>query len=74
MEIFDMKPYAIEQRLQLRTPIYSESAAYGHMGRTPEIKTVEFVDGSGNKKSMEVKTFTWEELDYVDKVKAAFTI
>lgn len=72
IDIFDMKPYAIEQRLQLRTPIYSESAAYGHMGRTPETKTVTFKDGSGNVKEMEVRTFTWEELDYVDKVKSAF--
>ena len=70
--IFDMRPYAIEQRLKLRTPIYSGTAAYGHMGRKPEIKNVSFVDGSGNKKEMEVETFTWEKLDYVDKVKAAF--
>lgn len=71
-EIFDMRPYAIEQRLKLRNPIYSESAAYGHMGRKPEVKTVSFTDGSGQKKTMEVETFTWEKLDYVDKVKAAF--
>jgi S-adenosylmethionine synthetase len=71
-EVFDMRPYAIEQRLKLRTPIYSESAAYGHMGRTPEQKTVRFVDGAGRVKEMQVETFTWEKLDYVDKVKAAF--
>lgn len=71
-DIFDMRPYAIEQRLKLRTPIYSESAAYGHMGRTSETKTVSFKDGSGNIKTMEVETFTWEKLDYVDKIKAAF--
>jgi len=71
-EIFDMRPYAIEQRLKLRSPIYSETAAYGHMGRQPEIKTITMVDGAGNKKEMEVETFTWEKLDYVDKVKAAF--
>ena len=71
-EIFDMRPYAIEQRLKLRNPIYSESAAYGHMGRKPTVKTVSFTDGSGQKKTMEVETFTWEKLDYVDKVKAAF--
>ena len=70
--IFDMRPYAIEQRLKLRTPIYSESAAYGHMGRTPEVKTVSFKDGSGNVIEKEVETFTWEKLDYVDKVKEAF--
>ncbi len=71
-DIFDMRPYAIEQRLKLRTPIYSESAAYGHMGRKPEIKTVSFKDGSGNVKSMEVETFTWEKLDHIDKIKSAF--
>ena len=71
-DIFDMRPYAIEQRLKLRTPIYSDTAAYGHMGRTPEVKTVEFVDGSGNRKVMEVETFTWEKLDMVDQVKQAF--
>jgi S-adenosylmethionine synthetase len=71
-EVFDMRPYAIEQRLKLRTPIYSESAAYGHMGRTPEQKMVKFVDGAGRVKEMQVETFTWEKLDYVDKVKAAF--
>ncbi len=71
-EVFDMRPYAIENRLNLRTPIYSDSAAYGHMGRTPEKKTVSFSDGSGKVKTVEVETFTWERLDYVDKVKAAF--
>lgn len=71
-EIFDMRPYAIEQRLKLRNPIYSDSAAYGHMGRTPEIKTVTLTDGSGNVITKEVETFTWEKLDYVDQVKTAF--
>jgi len=71
-DIFDMRPYAIEMRLKLRNPIYSDSAAYGHMGRTPEIKKVVMKDGSGNRKEMEVETFTWEKLDYVDKVKSAF--
>lgn len=71
-ELFDMRPYAIEQRLKLRTPIYSEAAAYGHMGREPEVKTLRFVDGSGLVKDIEVETFTWEKLDYVDQVKAAF--
>ncbi|MCH2081666.1 MAG: methionine adenosyltransferase [Saprospiraceae bacterium] len=71
-EVFDMRPYAIENRLKLRTPIYSESAAYGHMGRTPEIKTVSFKNGSGEVKIIEVETFTWEKLDYVDAIKAAF--
>jgi len=71
-DIFDMRPYAIETRLKLRTPIYSETAAYGHMGRTPEKKKVTFVDGSGKSKTMSVETFTWEKLDYVKKVKKAF--
>ena len=73
-EIFDMRPYAIEKRLKLRNPIYSDTAAYGHMGRESEKKKVAFVDGSGNKKSMTVETFTWEKLDYVNKVKKAFKI
>ncbi len=72
--IFDMRPYFIEQRLKLRTPIYSETAAYGHMGRTPEIKTVTFTNPMGETVSQEVETFTWEKLDYVDKVKEAFQL
>jgi S-adenosylmethionine synthetase len=71
-EIFDMRPYAIETRLKLRNPIYSDSAAYGHMGRTPEIKTVSMTNGSGETIHKEVETFTWEKLDYVGKVKSAF--
>ena len=72
--LFDMRPYFIEQRLKLRTPIYSETAAYGHMGRTPEIKTVTFSNPMGETISEEVETFTWEKLDYVDAVKAAFNL
>jgi S-adenosylmethionine synthetase len=72
--IFDMRPYAIEQRLKLRNPIYSDSAAYGHMGRLPERKTLTFKDGSGQKITKEVELFTWEKLDYTDKVKAAFSL
>jgi S-adenosylmethionine synthetase len=72
--IFDMRPYFIEKRLKLRTPIYSETAAYGHMGRTPEIKTVTFSNPMGETVSEEVETFTWEKLDYVDKVKEAFRL
>ena len=70
--LFDMRPYAIEQRLKLRNPIYSETAAYGHMGRDSEIKMVTLTNGSGEVKTMEVETFTWEKLDHVDKVKVAF--
>ena len=72
--IFDMRPYFIEQRLKLRTPIYSETAAYGHMGRTSEIKTVTFSNPMGEIISQEVETFTWEKLDYVVKVKEAFKL
>jgi S-adenosylmethionine synthetase len=70
--IFDMRPYFIEQRLKLRSPIYSETAAYGHMGRTPEIKTVTFKNPIGEEVTETVETFTWEKLDYVDQVKEAF--
>jgi S-adenosylmethionine synthetase len=73
-EIFDMRPYFIEKRLKLRTPIYSETAAYGHMGRTPEIKTVTFTNPMGETVSQEVETFTWEKLDYVDKIKEVFSL
>ncbi len=73
-DMFDMRPYAIEKRLKLRTPIYSEAAAYGHMGRTPEKKNVTFKDGSGTVKTISVETFTWEKLDYVDKIKKEFKI
>ncbi|CAM3346863.1 methionine adenosyltransferase [Flavobacterium longum] len=71
-EIFDMRPYFIEQRLKLRNPIYSETAAYGHMGRKPETVTKTFTSPGGNDKTVTVELFTWEKLDYVDKVKAAF--
>jgi S-adenosylmethionine synthetase len=73
-DLFDMRPYAIENRLKLRNPIYSDSAAYGHMGRTPEVKKVTLTNGSGESITKEVETFTWEKLDYVDKVKKAFNI
>jgi S-adenosylmethionine synthetase len=72
--IFDMRPYFIEQRLKLRTPIYSETAAYGHMGRTPEVKKVTFTNPMGETVSEEVETFTWEKLDYVDKIKEVFKL
>ena len=72
--VFDMRPYFIEQRLKLRNPIYSETAAYGHMGRTPETVTKTFQLPNGAPKKVTVELFTWEKLDYVDKVKAAFGI
>jgi len=69
--LFDMRPMAIERRLKLRTPIYLETAAYGHMGRKSEVKTLTF-KSSNQEITHEVETFTWEKLDYVEKVKAAF--
>jgi S-adenosylmethionine synthetase len=72
--IFDMRPYFIEQRLKLRTPIYSETAAYGHMGRKPEVKEKEFVMPNGKVKRIKVELFTWEKLDYVGKVQKAFNL
>jgi len=71
-EIFDMRPYFIEQRLKLRNPIYAETAAYGHMGRKNEIVTKTFTTPDGRSVTKDVELFTWEKLDYVDKVKAAF--
>ena len=72
--IFDLRPYFIEQRLKLRSPIYSETAAYGHMGRKPEIKVKEFMMPNGKIKSVKVELFTWEKLDYVGKVQKAFGV
>ncbi len=72
--IFDMRPYFIEQRLKLRNPIYSETAAYGHMGRKNEVVTKTFNGPGGQQVTKEVELFTWEKLDYVDAVKAAFGI
>lgn len=72
-EVFDMRPVAIERRLKLREPIYSETAAYGHMGRTPEQKVIIF-KSAGKEIQREVETFTWEKLDYVDQVKNAFDL
>ena len=71
-EIFDMRPYFIEQRLKLRNPIYQETAAYGHMGRKNEVVTKHFTAPDGSKVSREVELFTWEKLDYVEQVKTAF--
>jgi len=73
-ELFDMTPYGIETRLGLRNPIYSETAAYGHMGRTPKTVTKTFENTMGETISLDVDLFTWERLDYVDKVKSAFQL
>ena len=72
--IFDLRPYFIEKRLKLRNPIYSETAAYGHMGRKNEIVTKRFVAPSGEVIEREVELFTWEKLDFVDQVKTAFEL
>lgn len=71
-KIFDMRPAAIERRLKLRQPIYQETAAYGHMGRKPEVVKKTFYSKYNGDKTMSVELFTWEKLDYVDKVKEAF--
>jgi len=71
-EIFDMRPAAIEERLKLRNPMYLETAAYGHMGRKNETVTKTFSQPNGVTKNIEVELFTWEKLDYVEKVKTAF--
>mgnify|MGYP001209035656 FL=1 len=73
-ELFDMRPFAIETRFNLRTPIYSETAAYGHMGRACVEVQKEFKDASGHIKNIDVKLFPWEELNYVDKVKREFDL
>lgn len=72
LQIFDMRPAAIEERLKLRQPMYLETAAYGHMGRQNEVVTKTFTLPNGDTKTLEVELFTWEKLDYIDKVKTAF--
>jgi S-adenosylmethionine synthetase len=72
--IFDMTPYGIETRLKLRNPIYSETAAYGHMGRQSQVVTKTFSGNNGESKTVEVELFTWEKLDYIDQVKKAFNL
>lgn len=72
LTIFDMRPAAIEKRLKLRQPMYLETAAYGHMGRVPERITKVFERPDGRQKSVEVELFTWEKLDFVDKIRQTF--
>lgn len=72
-DIFDMRPAAIEKRLKLREPIYSETAAYGHMGRRPEVKEVTFKN-AGMEVTKTIETFTWEKLDFVEEVKKNFNL
>ncbi|MCH5177567.1 MAG: methionine adenosyltransferase domain-containing protein, partial [Prevotellaceae bacterium] len=71
-ELFDLRPRAIEERLKLRYPIYSETAAYGHMGRQPQVVTKTFRNHYEGDRTMEVELFTWEKLDYVDRIREAF--
>ena len=73
MQCFNLKPASIISRLKLKNPIYSETAAYGHMGRNPETKNVDFVI-NGTKISKEIETFTWEKLDCIEEVKSAFKL
>lgn len=72
--LFDLRPAAIEQRLKLRTPMYSETAAYGHMGRTNETVKKVFYLPNGEKRVLDVELFTWEKLDYVEAIKTAFSL
>ncbi|MFN3941030.1 MAG: methionine adenosyltransferase [Flavobacterium sp.] len=71
-QLFDLRPYAIEQSLQLRKPIYSETAAYGHMGRKPQVVTKTFKSPDGKDKVVEVELFTWEKLNRVEDIQKAF--
>ena len=71
-EIFTLRPRAIETRLKLRNPIYSETAAYGHMGRTPRTVTKHFTSRYAGDRDIDVELFTWEKLDYVDTIHEAF--
>ncbi len=72
--LFDMRPAAIEKRLKLRNPIYSETAAYGHMGRTPRTIIKQFRSPYSGDKTIEVELFTWEKLDYTDQIKKVFNL
>ena len=65
-----MRPYFIEKRLKLRNPIYTETAAYGHMGRKSKLVTKIFNSPNGESKTLEVELFTWEKLDMIDEIKS----
>ncbi|WP_422859075.1 methionine adenosyltransferase [Flagellimonas sp. S174] len=73
-ELFDMRPFAIEERLKLRNPMYLETAAYGHMGKTPRTVTKVFESPYNGKVEKEIELFTWEKLDMIQEVKAAFDL
>ena len=72
--IFDMRPYFIEKRLKLRSPMYLETASYGHMGREPKVVTKKFTDSNGQTINVDVELFTWEKLDYINKLKQEFKL
>ena len=72
--LFDLRPYAIEQRLKLRSPMYLETASYGHMGRKPRIVTKTFESPYNGKVTKEVALFTWEQLDYLETIKKTFQL
>ena len=74
LEIFDMRPFFIEKRLKLRSPIYFETASYGHMGRNPEFVNKKFTNSEGKSIEIEVELFTWEKLDYVEEIKKLFNL
>ncbi len=73
-KIFDLRPYAIEERLKLRNPIYEETAAYGHFGREPQVVTKTYHNAYYGDRTETVELFTWEKLDYVDKIRETFGI
>lgn len=73
-KIFDMRPYFIEERFKLRTPIYSETASYGHMGRESKIVEKIFNKGKKNEKKVKVELFPWEKLDHTEAIKKAFKL
>jgi S-adenosylmethionine synthetase len=73
-QLFDMRPFSIEDRLKLRNPIYLETAAYGHMGKEPKKMTKVFESPYNGRVEKEVELFTWEKLDAVDLVKQAFNL
>jgi S-adenosylmethionine synthetase len=73
-KVFDMRPYFIEERFNLRTPIYAETAAYGHMGREPKVVEKVFNKGKQTEKKVSVELFPWEKLDRVDDVRKAFQL
>jgi S-adenosylmethionine synthetase len=74
ISLFDLTPFGIEKRLKLRTPIYSETAAYGHMGREPKKVTKTFESPYSGTITQEVELFTWEKLDYIEQIKKEFNI